>query len=109
MLPSSECCFIVYFEVITQQWVYTLQYSEIYLDVTLTWRNHVKKTVEKMLSLSLSLSLCVYKLNVQNRLAGSKWGSSTYVLNPTYKAFITPVLQCSSEALITATPAILNN
>jgi hypothetical protein len=48
------------------------------------------------------------KNNVLKRLAGSKWGSSRSVLNATYKAYIKPALQYGCEALIIATPAILN-
>jgi hypothetical protein len=42
------------------------------------------------------------------RLAGSKWGSSRSVLNAAYKAYVKPALQYSYEALITATPDVLN-
>jgi hypothetical protein len=71
-----------------------LHYLGIYLDGNLTRRNHVEKTAEKMLYLRLSL----YKLNVLNRLAGSKCSSSRSVFTATYKAFIKPALQCSSDA-----------
>jgi hypothetical protein len=70
----------------------------VYLDGKLTWKNHVERTVKKTKK----------KLYVLKRLAGSKWGSSRSVLNATYKAYIKPALHYGCEALITATPAILN-
>jgi hypothetical protein len=42
------------------------------------------------------------------RLAGSQWGSSRCILNATYKTYIKSALRYGCEALITATPAILN-
>jgi hypothetical protein len=74
------------------------KYLGMYLDGKLTWKNHVERTIAKTKK----------KLNVLKRLTGSKWGSSRSVLNATYKAYIKPALQYGCEALITATPAILN-
>jgi hypothetical protein len=72
------------------------KYLGMYLDGKLTWKNHVERRVKKTKK----------KLNVLKGLAGSKWGSSTSVLNATYKAYIKPALQYGCEALRTA--AILN-
>jgi hypothetical protein len=74
------------------------RYLEMYLDGKLAWRNHVLKTAEK----------AKRKLNVLNRLAGTKWGSSRSALNATYKTYIKTILQYGCEALITATPNILH-
>jgi hypothetical protein len=52
-------------------WTQVARYLEIYLVGTLTWRNHIQKTVEKTKR----------KLNVLKRLAGTKWSSSRSVLN----------------------------
>jgi hypothetical protein len=61
-------------------------------------KKHADKTADKTKK----------KLNVLQRLAESKWGSSRAALNATYKTYIKPVLQYGCGALITATLATLN-
>jgi hypothetical protein len=78
--------------------LYRHKMEDIYLDGKLMWRNRLEKTGEK----------AKRKLNVMKSLTGIKWCNAGAVLNAIYKAYVNFVLHYGCEALITATPAILN-
>ncbi|GFS42942.1 uncharacterized protein LOC103524116 [Trichonephila inaurata madagascariensis] len=73
-------------------------YLGISLDFRLTWTKHIAKVVENATS----------RLSLLKKIAGVKWGSSQSVLTSTFTSYIRPVIDYSSELLVTASDSALS-
>ena len=73
------------------------KYLDVYLDNKLSWKNHVKHTINKVNQ----------RLRLIKQLAGATWGSTQEAINTTYKTYIKPLMKYGSAVLVTASNSTL--
>jgi len=75
----------------------SIKYLGVHLDNKLSWKNHVKHTINKVNQ----------RLRLIKRLAGTTWGSTQETMNTTYQTYVKPLMKYGSEILITASNSTL--